>query len=134
MKCSVIYFLKMKKEIILWSVLGLLIVGSIFLFIRANTGPGKLDAFAQCLGEEGAVFYGTFWCPYCKKEKQMFGRSDELLPYIECSTPNGKGQLEVCKEKNITGYPTWEFADGSREGGVISLDKLSEKTGCSVPQ
>ena len=63
----------------------------------------------------------------------MFGKSADKLPYVECSSPDGKEQLEVCRESNIQGYPTWEFADGSRIEGEISIETLAQKTGCSLP-
>lgn len=93
----------------------------------------KYDAFAQCLEEKGAKFYGAFWCPHCQDQKRMFGGSAKLLPYQECSTADGKSQNATCREAGIGSYPTWEFADGSRQGGVMSIDALSEKTGCVVP-
>ncbi len=120
------------------SVLGLLILGVIVtIILRGNTipaGPGKYDAFAQCLKDKGAVFYGTFWCKYCQAQKKMFGSSQKLLPYVECSTTDGQGQLQVCQDKNIKGYPTWEFADGSRLTGAIPLAQLAEKTACVLPE
>lgn len=119
------------------SVIILLIVGVVItVIVRSTTvpsGPGKLDSFAQCLKDKGAVFYGAYWCPHCQDQKKLFGSSVKLLPYVECSTANGRGQLQVCKDKNISGYPTWEFADGSREGGKLSLEQLSEKTSCPLP-
>lgn len=106
------------------------VVGGIVLLLRIDNQPGKLDAFAQCLKDKGAVFYGAFWCPHCQKQKVLFGSSEKLLPYVECSTADGKSQLPVCTDKKIEGYPTWEFADGSREHGEVSLETLSQKTGC----
>lgn len=95
--------------------------------------PGKLDSFALCLKEKKATFYGTFWCPHCQNQKAMFGKSAKLLPYIECSTADGKQQTQFCALKKIESYPTWEFADGTRENGELSLEKLSLKTGCILP-
>jgi len=95
--------------------------------------PGKLDMFAQCLGERGAIFYGAFWCPHCQNQKALFGKSEKYLPYVECSTPNGQGTLEVCTTAGIEGYPTWEFADGERLSGEVPLQELSERTGCPLP-
>ncbi len=119
------------------SVIGLLVLGVIAAVIfRGNSGPagpGKYDAFAQCLKDKGAVFYGAFWCPHCQKQKKMFGSSVKLLPYVECSTADGTGMLPACRDKNIQGYPTWEFADGSRLSGEIPLAQLAEKTGCTLP-
>jgi thiol-disulfide isomerase/thioredoxin len=95
--------------------------------------PRVYDEFALCIGEKGAVFYGAFWCPHCRNQKTMFGRSEEKLPYVECSTPDGRGQLQICEDKQITTYPTWEFENGERMTGEVSLKMLSEKTGCPLP-
>ncbi|MDO8572608.1 MAG: thioredoxin domain-containing protein [bacterium] len=112
----------------------LLIVGIGVYYSKQPSIPGKFDTFAQCLQEKGAVFYGAFWCPHCQNQKAMFGKSVKFLPYVECSTPDGQSQLEVCNEKEIKSYPTWIFADESRLDGEIPLEKLAEKTGCVLPQ
>src|SRR3989338_4206413 len=112
------------KSIFIWSIVGVAVIAGIFFLVSANSEPGKLDQFAQCLKDRGAVFYGAFWCPHCQNQKAMFGASQKLLPYVECSTTDGKGQLQLCKDKNIEGYPTWAFADGSRESGALSLNRL----------
>jgi hypothetical protein len=122
------------KKIIVLLMIGIGIAGGIWWFISFQRTPGRYDAFASCLKEKGAVFYGAFWCPHCQNQKAMFGKSARLLPYVECSTPDGRGQLSVCRDKKIQGYPTWEFADGSRETGEVSLAKLAEKTGCPLQQ
>lgn len=109
----------------------LLFLGGIFYW---NSRPGKFDTFASCLQEKGATFYGAFWCQHCQNQKRMFGRSERLLPYVECSTPDAKGQIQVCTDKGVKNYPTWEFADGSREIGEVALSKLAEKTGCELPK
>ncbi len=90
------------------------------------------DLFAQCISDAGATFYGTFWCPHCKAQKELFHNSKNL-PYIECSTPNGQGQLKVCADAGITSYPTWVFTDGSTLSGEQSFETLSEKTACALP-
>jgi len=95
--------------------------------------PGKYDTFASCLSDQGAKFYGAFWCPHCQEQKARFGKSEKLLPYVECSEPSGKGQLQVCTDARVESYPTWEFADGSRLSGTQSLEALAEKTGCALP-
>lgn len=117
-----------------WGIFGLIVIGLIAWGVWAARQPGKYDDFAKCLGDKGAKFYGAFWCPHCQNQKGMFGKSKKYLPYIECSLPSGSGQTDICKEQKIDGYPTWEFADGSREGGEVVLSRLSEKTGCALPQ
>ena len=112
----------------------ILIFGMIMIKSKENVTPSKFDSFAQCLKDNGAVFYGAFWCPHCQNQKALFGKSEKLLPYVECSTVDGKGQLSVCKEKKVEGYPTWIFADGSRLTGEVTLETLAEKTACTLPQ
>ena len=123
-----------RKQLITRIVVGIAIVAGIFFLISGSSKPGELDPFVQCLKGKGAVFYGAFWCSNCQDQKVMFGKSYKLLPYVECSTPDGKKQLPACQEKGIEGYPTWEFADGSRETGIVPLERLSEQTGCPLPQ
>ena len=125
--------MKKTKAIIVWVVILMFIAAGILFFVVSGRTPGKLDEFAKCLNDKDAVFYGAFWCSHCQNQKVMFGKSEKLLPYVECSTPDGKGQLSVCQEKQIEGYPTWTFADGSRESGEVSLKMLSGKTGCVLP-
>lgn len=122
-----------KTILILCAVL-IVAISGIYFLVRENSKPGKLDGFAQCLKDKGAVFYGAFWCPHCQNQKQMFGSSVKFLSYVECSTADGKSQLQACKAKNIEGYPTWEFIDESRLTGEIPLTQLSEKTSCELPQ
>ncbi len=96
--------------------------------------PGALDGFAVCLKEKKATMYGAFWCPHCQAQKQLFENSVHLLPYVECSTPDGQAQNAECNAKNIQGYPTWIFADGSRQEQEMSLDELAKNTGCVLPK
>jgi hypothetical protein len=104
-----------------------------YVIVNRTTAPGKLDTFAQCLTESGAIFYGAFWCPHCQAQKKMFGNSVKLLPYTECSLPDGKTRTAECIDKKIESYPTWIFKDGSRETGEVPLEKLAEKTSCTLP-
>lgn len=101
----------------------------------SNEGQSKagLDDFVTCLEEKKAKFYGAFWCPHCQDQKGVFGISEKLLPYVECSTPDGSGQTDMCKEMQINTYPTWIFAGKDRLEGEQSLKQLAEKTGCELP-
>lgn len=93
----------------------------------------ELVAFAECLEEQGAIFYGAFWCPHCQAQHRMFGnKGSDALPYTECSTPDGQGQTEACQEAGVESYPTWEFADSSRTTGTQSIEALAEKTSCPI--
>ena len=119
-------------------IIGIVVVGilgwGVWYSVQTNNAPGKLDSFAQCLTEKGMKFYGAFWCPHCQKMKALFGKSAKYLNYIECSTPNGQSQTQICIDNKIEGYPTWEFTDGSRLSGEVELSQLTDKTGCELPQ
>ncbi len=120
------------KNYLVYIVGAILAIGLIFWLSGAKSGPGELDTFASCLTEKGAVFYGAFWCPHCANQKALFGKSISKINYVECSTADGKGQLAVCKDKGVTNYPTWFFADNSTSTGELSLEFLSEKTSCAL--
>lgn len=121
-----------------WYVLLVVVlVGGLILARNASDGARsatttKYDEFAQCLSDAGAKFYGAYWCPHCQAQKKMFENSAKL-PYIECSTPNGQGQLPVCAEAGIKSYPTWKFTDGSTLEGEQQFTALAEKTSCTAP-
>ncbi|MEK7194584.1 MAG: hypothetical protein AAB660_02765 [Patescibacteria group bacterium] len=123
----------MKSKRLVWGVGAIIVIGLVVWLIVTPAKAGKLDTFATCLRDSGTKFYGAFWCPHCQKQKAMFGKSAGLLPYIECSTPNGQGTLQVCKDAKIEGYPTWVFPDTSRLSGEIELKTLAEKTSCELP-
>ena len=122
----------MKTTTVVGAIVGLIVLGLLGYWAYYQQTPGKLDAFAQCLKDKGAVFYGAFWCPHCQAQKALFGKSAKLLPYTECSLPSKK-QNDLCNEKEIKNYPTWVFPDGSREIGEVSLEKLAEKSSCPLP-
>jgi thiol-disulfide isomerase/thioredoxin len=122
-----------KGALIFWLAVLALIVGGVVMSLSINRGPGKLDSFAQCITDSGAVYYGAFWCPHCQATNKMFGKSKKLLPYVECSTPDGQGQTQECKDKNITGYPTWVFEDGNILTGERTLEELATASKCGLP-
>jgi thiol-disulfide isomerase/thioredoxin len=129
--------MKSTKIKVFFLIIIILILGVIITVASKSAGQdasGKYDVFATCLKNSGATFYGAFWCPHCQAEKSLFGSSEKLLPYVECSTPDGSKQNQVCIDKKILGYPTWEFADGSRINGEATLETLSQKTSCPLPQ
>lgn len=99
-------------------------------FVSSPAAAGEYDQFAQCIADSGATFYGAFWCGACNTQKDMFGASDEHLPYVECSNPN-RSLNATCAQANISSFPTWEFPDGSRERGVMPMTELADRTGCT---
>jgi thiol-disulfide isomerase/thioredoxin len=97
--------------------------------------PAKLDGFAHCLVEKKAVMYGAFWCDHCREQKELFGDSAQYLPYVECVEKGTRKVTERCKMLGIRKTPTWIFEQSSErvEGKVLSLQELSQKSGCRLP-
>lgn len=111
------------KKIILILCLTVLLVGC---------GDKKMDTFAQCLTDSGAVMYGAFWCSHCSEQKLLFGESFQHIKYVECSNPDRQTQTKACEDEGISSYPTWKFSDGSVQTGVIQFADFEQITGCKV--
>jgi uncharacterized membrane protein/glutaredoxin len=85
-------------------------------------------SLAEYLSKSDAKFYGASWCPHCTQQKELFGASVKRIPYVECSPGGPQGpSASICKEKNITTYPTW-IINGQRYTGVQTLDALAQLT------
>jgi hypothetical protein len=100
-----------------------------------GTGESNKDKFAQCLKAKQATMYGDFRCPHCADQKEMFGASFKYVSYVECGIKGQpmRVQQQACRELQIKDYPTWTFPDGDRLVGPQTLQKLGEKTGCTLP-
>jgi thiol-disulfide isomerase/thioredoxin len=124
--------MKLTKKHYVFAVI--LFVLALFVFWSYNslTAEGKYDEFARCLTESNVTFYGAYWCPHCAEQKHIFGKSSKLLPYFECSLPDRSGQTQICNDAGIESYPTWEFADSSRQTGVLNVQQLAQYSGCTL--
>ncbi|YAI82737.1 MAG: vitamin K epoxide reductase family protein [cyanobacterium endosymbiont of Rhopalodia sterrenbergii] len=90
--------------------------------ITTTSGEAEI-ALAKHLTAIGAKEYGTFWCPHCFEQKQLFGqKAFQEIDYIECS-PNGKNpDPQACVAAGIKSYPTWEI-----KGQVLRGTQLPKK-------
>lgn len=109
----------------------LLVVGVLFAWQNDLLAPPedpRLRALAIHLDESGARYYGASWCPSCQEQHDLFGRSADRLPYVECS-PNGRGGMVAfeCVANDVSGYPTW-IIDGQRFQRVLTPDELARYT------
>jgi glutaredoxin len=119
--------------LIFWSGIVLVIVLSIVSILYLKQKPSQLDGFAQCLKEKGVIMYGAFWCPHCQRTKALFGSAQKYIPYVECSTADGKEQLQICKDKGIKNYPTWVFPNGENYNGERTLAEIASSSQCVLP-
>ena len=122
---------KSNKKILIYVAVALLFVAA-FLAGRYHKNH-KYDSFAQCLAGKQAKMYGLYWCPHCIDQKTMFGDSFRYVPYVECAIRGSKELAPECKVAGVHLFPSWQFGMDPPKEGVLSLQTLSEKTGCSLP-
>jgi hypothetical protein len=121
------------KRLVIYGAILILLAGA--LFAGRHYRNHKYDSFAQCLASKQARMYGLYWCPHCADQKRMFGAAFHYVPYVECAVgPPGSGQMApVCQAAGVKLFPSWQFGAEPPKEGVLSLEELSAKTGCSLP-
>ena len=92
----------------------------------------NLVEFARALQQAGVRFFGADWCPFCTEQKELFQDGAQFLPFIEISNPDRTRNATGISE-DIRTYPTWEFGNGQRETGVLTLQQLSTRSGVAIP-
>ena len=94
-----------------------------------TSGSSTLESqevtIAKCLSSKGAVLYGADWCPYTNQQIDSFKDGFQYISYVECTE-----QGTLCKEKGITGYPTWIVGE-TRLVGYRSPTSIASSVGCS---
>ena len=85
-------------------------------------------ALAKYLTKNGAHMYGSYTCPHCQMQKLMFGTAFHDIDYIECNPEAEQSKSELCIQKGIEAYPTWEI-NGKLYEGAKSLNELARLSG-----
>ncbi len=88
----------------------------------SQTYAGKL---VQHLNATGAKMYGAYWCPHCNEQKEIFGNAAKQIPYIECDPKGEKSQTQLCIDKKVKSFPTWEI-NGTTYEGRRNLNELAD--------
>jgi uncharacterized membrane protein len=89
----------------------------------------RLAALAEHLKQREAKFYGASWCPKCQEQKQLFGRSAERLPYVECSPQGRNGPVSfTCVGAGVSAFPTW-IIRGRPYPEVLPPEELASRSG-----
>src|ERR1700730_6501070 len=117
-----------------------IISGVIVLLFAAAYSAGRYrknhryEAFAKCLATHQARMYGLYWCPHCIEQKEMFGASIKYVPYVECAIKGSREMAPECKAAGAKNFPTWQLPGEPLREGVLSLEDLSGRTACPLPQ
>ena len=84
---------------------------------------------AKYLKNYGVVKYSAYWCPNCLNQGELFGKEAYMeLNVVECAKDGKNSQTQLCIDKKIEGFPSWEI-NGKLILGVLTLKELSELTG-----
>ena len=82
--------------------------------------------FAKYLRDNGVVKYSAYWCPNCLNQAEYFGRQAyEELNVVECARDGKNSQTQLCIDKKIQGFPSWEI-NGKIILGLQTLKELSK--------
>jgi hypothetical protein len=93
----------------------------------------SMTALANHLTQSGAKVYTAYWCGYCRKQVEMFGSAKLTLPVIECDPRGQNPQTDLCREKAVQGYPTWEM-NGEMYRGMQEVNVLADLSGYRGPR
>jgi len=89
--------------------------------------PENFDEFINCLSEHEMLIYGADWCGYTNQLVDLLGGFEMIDQiYVECTQ-----EEDLCREAQITGYPTIRFS-GEDYNGPRTLEGLAEVTGCQL--
>ena len=85
--------------------------------------------FAKYLKDNGVVKYSAYWCPNCLNQGELFGKQAyKELNVVECAKDGKNNQYQLCIDKKIRGFPSWEI-NGKIILGILTLRELFNLTG-----
>jgi glutaredoxin len=84
---------------------------------------------AQHLRKIGARMYSAYWCPFCQRQKELFGREAfAQIDHVECDPKGENARPQLCQAAGVRGYPTWVIR-GRSYPGLRSLEQLAAISG-----
>ncbi len=98
------------------------------LIVSSESTKDSIE-LAKYLKDNGVVKYSAYWCPNCLNQSELFGKQAyRELNVVECARDGINSQTQLCIDKKIKGFPTWEI-NGKLILGTLSLKELSKLTG-----
>ena len=124
-----------KGAIVFLSIFGLIILYSGFVALgggdRGYTADPSMDydALSACILENEAIFFGTEWCQFCTRQKELLGptfqeHGDEF--FVDCDL-----NQDECRSAGVTSYPSW-YINGRLLSGVQQIDTLASELDCAL--
>ena len=98
------------------------------LIVTSESTDESLE-LAKYLKNKGVIKYSAYWCPNCLHQSELFGKQAyKELNVVECARDGKNSQTQLCIDKKIEGFPSWEI-NGKIILGVQTLQELSDLTG-----
>ena len=98
--------------------------------ITTTTSNADQIALAKHLNATGAMVYTAYWCPACRTQKELFGKqAAKELSVVECAQDGYKAQPQLCQQKGIQSYPTWEIDGALLTPGIKNPEELADISG-----
>ncbi len=92
----------------------------------------QMMSFVDCLDSKGVYLYGTEDSLLIKKQKLIFKEVSIDNIFFNCKEGDTGDILFECLVEDVIFFPTWILGDGTRHEEVLSMEDLSEITGCSL--
>ncbi|MAG45447.1 MAG: hypothetical protein CMH63_01595 [Nanoarchaeota archaeon] len=112
----------MKKNLVMLSVV-ILIIAIILLITYLKPDNDTPTEAIDCIASQSEL-YVLKTCGHCATQKLILKEHLDKFNVIECSE-----NRDLCKEKDITGVPTW-IINGEKYSGKKSLKELKTLTEC----
>ena len=95
------------------------------LIVTSESSKESIE-LAKYLSVNGVVKYSAYWCPNCLNQSELFGKQAyRELKVIECARDGINSQTQLCIDRKIKRFPTWEINGKLILGLLKELSKLT---------
>lgn len=87
-------------------------------------------ALADYMRDKNIVMAGAYWCPHCRRQRELLGRQAVPNLYRECAVDGYGFDRKWCQRAGVTGFPSW-VKDGTQvvAVGEMPLERLAQQLG-----
>ena len=89
--------------------------------------------FVAYLNKGGAMMFGTNWCSYCKKQRELFGDSFSGIVEYDCTLTGDvvtdQQKKDTMAQLGVNSFPTWLMPDGKLYPGFKTIPELANLSG-----
>ena len=79
------------------------------------------------------IFTVHFGVRTARLRKLILEGASKYLPYVGCSTSDGKSQTQICIDRSCEEIIQLGFCRLNNPNGEVNLEELARKTACTLP-